>query len=566
MLTLSQNLFWVSASTDHLQHSHSRISQPQTSKYLAVTNLSITYEYLIFLRTLFLFSCLRIRLSSRHLHSIFSIMPSITKVRISSPLEAGPSLLDAKQLPLQLTAALDYVSSRLTRKRLHLSLIVVRKDIQIPQSPSPQPSPKRSESPGHSITTSPAKSLFGGSAFTRTPSKSSLSSMSDSSSSTSSSASTTSLSHTNWPGLPTSPADRTVTPPPSTPAQPTTPTTPNPYGITLMHASTLTAKAEKILRHTIAKAEKKFSIGYLSHYLPPQSHSPCPSQSLQFLISSNYGYPRLSKSSNSNFYSLFQLTLINEHPLTNTFNRSGWLSPTPLTTSNTCPLTNDLIHRSLTQNEVIFSSEGLTLLSLDHVYTFKCHLHTYSRTLTPSDLTAAVDELRRLVLAQNGRRITKGYLMRAYEWLGVSLAALVDVNEGYKVAYGGKERFGGIEVQNEERKSPPPLNTTFAVQEIKKLRLNMNFDACSFSGRENNCESTCSEDAVKTLVSVDVGESAKGKDTTVEELREDRGPHRRGPMTPNGFEDITPVTKGEWCFLMVGEGWKEAKTAPVETC
>ncbi|KAH7348751.1 hypothetical protein BKA65DRAFT_501293 [Rhexocercosporidium sp. MPI-PUGE-AT-0058] len=444
-----------------------------------------------------------------------SFTSTITKARISSPLEAGASLLDAKQLPPQLTAALDYVSSRLTRKRLHLSLIVIRKDVQIPQSAtaSPQASPKRSESPGHSITTSPAKSLFGGSAFTRTPSKSSLSSMSDSGSTTSGSTSTTSSSRsrTNWPILPTSPADRSTSQTPSTPVQPTTPTTPNPYGITLMHASTLTPKAEKILRHTIAKAEKKFSIG------------------------------------------------------------SGWLSPSPLTTTATCPLTSNLIHRSLAQNSILFSSEGLTLLSLDHVYTFKCHLHTYSRSLSPEDLTLAVDELRRLVLAQGGKRITQGYLMRAYEWLGVSLAALVDVNEGYKVAYGGKERFGGIDVQNEERRSPPPLQTNFAaVGGMRKLKLSLSMDFTSASevgsSRESACESSYSEDEAKTLVSVDVGESAKGTDKGVEELREDRGPHRRGPMTPNGFEDITPVTKGEWCFLMVGEGWKEARTVPVETC
>ncbi|KAI9055354.1 hypothetical protein LZ554_000313 [Drepanopeziza brunnea f. sp. 'monogermtubi'] len=452
-------------------------------------------------------------------------MPSIiiTKDRISSPLEAGPSLLEAKQLSPQLTVALDYVSSRLARKRLHLSLIVVRKDTQIPQHiASPQVSPKRADSPGHSTTTPPAKSLFGGSSFTRTPSKSSLSSISDTSSSTSSSSSTASLSRTNWPGLPTSPADRTVSPS-ATPVQPASPATPNPYGITLMHASTLTAKAEKILRHIIAKAEKKFSIG------------------------------------------------------------SGWLSPAPLNNKTACPLTNDLIRRSLTQNEILFSSEGLTLLALDHVYAFKCHLHTYSRTLTPVDLTSAVDELRRLVLAQQGCRITKGYLMRAYAWLGVSLAALVDVNEGYKVAYGGRERMGGIEVANEERKSPPPLNTKFLLQtpsqthhqqqqqQPRKLRLTIGSDLSSRSGlgrRESSCGSSCSsDDEARTLASVAVGESAKGRDFTVAEgLREDRGPHRRGPVTPNGYEDITPVTKGEWCFLMVGEGWREAKTAPVETC
>ncbi|CZR61663.1 uncharacterized protein PAC_11560 [Phialocephala subalpina] len=428
----------------------------------------------------------------------------ITKECISPPIEAGPSLLDTKQLPPQVTDALDYVSGKLARKRLHLSLIVVRKDVQIPSLPSPQ-SPKRAESPPHSITTSPARSLFSPTTFKRSRSKSSISSMSDTTvSSTISVSSSASLSRTNWPSLPASPKDFTATPPPPpTPglSQSSTPISPNPYGITLLHASSLTAKAEKILRHTVAKAEKKFSIG------------------------------------------------------------SGWLSSQSLSESHPCPSTNDLIHRSLTQNEILFSSEGLTLLSLDHVYTFKCQLHTYSRTLSPTDLTSAVDELRRLVLAQHGRRITKGYLMRAYDWLGISLAALVDVNEGYKVAYGGKERFGGIEVQNEERQSPPPLKTNFEMKEIRRMRIKVGFGDRSPS-TSSNCGSESGDEAIQ------VGESAKGKDTlpVEEELREDRGPHRRGPTTPNGFEDITPVTKGEWCFLMVGDGWKDAKTAAVETC
>jgi hypothetical protein len=214
----------------------------------------------------------------------------------------------------------------------------------------------------------------------------------------------------------------------------------------------------------------------------------------------------------------------------------------------------------LSQNSVLFTAEGLTLLALDHVYTFKCHLHTYSRTLKNTDFTAAVDELRRLVLVQHGRRITKGYLMRAYDWLGISLAALVDVNEGYKVAYGGEKRIGGIEVQDEERKSPPPLKTNFKMEEIKMMRLTS--VSHSKSGRSS---------PAKVIREVEVGESAKGLDKELNvggkaQVKEDRGPHRRGPVTPNGFEDITPVTKGEWCFLMVGEGWKTARTVAVETC
>lgn len=176
--------------------------------------------------------------------------------------------------------------------------------------------------------------------------------------------------------------------------------------------------------------------------------------------------------------------------------------------------------------------------------------------------------------------------MRAYDWLGVSLAALVDVNEGYKTAYGGLERCGGIEVQNEERKSPPPLQTNFAMEDIRRMKMSLSFNT-------DKDEDT-----------VEVGESAKGIDISISprsaspagsgkgkavdkffgnsnavagagawhgyadggEFQEDRGPHRRGPVTPNGFEDITPVTKGEWCYLMVGDGWKETKTAAVETC
>ncbi|KAE8446849.1 hypothetical protein EG329_011626 [Mollisiaceae sp. DMI_Dod_QoI] len=223
---------------------------------------------------------------------------------------------------------------------------------------------------------------------------------------------------------------------------------------------------------------------------------------------------------------------------------------------------NHLVHRSLTQNEVLFSSEGLTLLSLDHVYTFKYQLHTYSRTLSLSDLTSAVDELRRLVLAQQGRRITKGYLMRAYDWLGISLAALVDVNEGYKVAYGGKERFGGIEVQNEERRSPPPLMTNFDMTQIGQIRINVGFEDRTLDSSSNSGSGSESE-----VEGFGVEDNAWWKDTRIEgNLKEDRGPHRRGPATPNGFEDLTPVTRGEWSFLMVGDGWMEAKRAAVETC
>lgn len=45
--------------------------------------------------------------------------------------------------------------------------------------------------------------------------------------------------------------------------------------------------------------------------------------------------------------------------------------------------------------------------------------------------------------------------------------------------------------------------------------------------------------------------------------RLDLGPHWRAPETPGGYDDVTPVTRGEWSELM----WARAPVrAAVETC
>jgi hypothetical protein len=252
----------------------------------------------------------------------------------------------------------------------------------------------------------------------------------------------------------------------------------------------------------------------------------------------------------------------------------------------------DLITHSLTQNEALFTQDGLTLLSLDHLYTFKSALHTYSRSLSPQDLTSSVDSLRRLVLSHRGEAVKKNDLIKTYSWLGVSLAALVDVNEGYKTAYGGAKREGGVDMGFAERPAMPAqkmnlppklgLKTNFNMTELRHMRFNIGGSLKSSSSSASDSGDSRSPTSTKvssstTLVGegspidkeVEVGESAKGRDDWgMRRLnaQEDKGPHRRGPITPNGFEDITPVTKGEWCFLMVGEGWKEGRKMAVETC
>ncbi|PNH59201.1 hypothetical protein VD0001_g9935, partial [Verticillium dahliae] len=73
------------------------------------------------------------------------------KSRISSPLEAGPSILDVQHLPPNLTEALEYASHRLTRKGIHTTLIVLRRDYQLPLASADGPSPW---SPTHARTAS----------------------------------------------------------------------------------------------------------------------------------------------------------------------------------------------------------------------------------------------------------------------------------------------------------------------------------------------------------------------------------------------------------------------------
>jgi hypothetical protein len=46
----------------------------------------------------------------------------------------------------------------------------------------------------------------------------------------------------------------------------------------------------------------------------------------------------------------------------------------------------------------------------------------------------------------------------------------------------------------------------------------------------------------------------------------DRSSPDLGPVTPNEYDDISPVTRGEWGFLMVDNSLRVGRTVAVETC
>lgn len=287
--------------------------------------------------------------------------------------------------------------------------------------------------------------------------------------------------------------------------------------------------------------------------------------------------------------------------------RNEWLSPA--VSPAACGLTNDLIHKSIVQNEALFSSEGLTLIALDGLYSLKAALSAYSRTKSSLRLEDAVDELRRLVLGSNGRKVLKTDILRSYDWLSVSHDAIKDLDRMYKRAYGGPEEVGAISgmTSRENRKHAihePAIRTEPEIQDSTEsystdieeddcpigiaitkdvhkplpkapspkaplLKLQTNFDPpkTQFDDGEEDEDLTArpSDDNVPIMLqpwscSIDEVMSAGVLSPN------GRSSMKLGPRTPNGYEDISPTTRGEWGFLMVDDKFQGARTVAVETC
>lgn len=94
-----------------------------------------------------------------------------------------------------------------------------------------------------------------------------------------------------------------------------------------------------------------------------------------------------------------------------------------------------LIRRSLIQHEVIFSGEGMTLLTVDHIYTFKQCLSALSEPKLfaaghKRRTASCVQLLRRINNTYTGVRVSKSYLERAHD-TPLDLSALEKVHEVY---------------------------------------------------------------------------------------------------------------------------------------
>ncbi|KAI0395295.1 hypothetical protein F5Y17DRAFT_202931 [Xylariaceae sp. FL0594] len=582
-------------------------------------------------------------------------MTPLSKQRISPPLEAGRSILDTHNLPPQLTRALEYTSKRLTRKGVHLTLVCVKSEHELPHAPpsagaTPTTSPPQTPDYFGPGLPSPSRLALGLRHLVRRGTGgSSPSSSASSSSSYSSSPLDSASTALSSPMVSPQPREMTLPSPrrwilplSPLPSMPMTPMTPlsfstattgtsscatscrpqasEPFGVRLVYAAPVSLKDERTIRAATAKAERKYRTGM------------------------------------------------------------GALSiSTPLALG----LSPILIRRSVEQNEVLFSSEGLTLLGLDRLYSFKAALAGYARSFakpscpkrppiaspglsdhpvniappTPAimgpdytRLEDAVDSLRRLVLSNGDRPIARADLYRSFDWIGVHPTALADVEQMYKRAYGGPERRGPFEVlpppvdvsEEPERLAeseargrgfikiglpPPPktppvlkLNTNVATkpQLVRPKPRPMPISQVAVGGMDMravtehagtgiNTEPNKSRTAPEEGFVVHLGDLAVSTDgsnrssyseegdghhtahplrdgplrpsmawpngnpmgATIDELLspcDNRQSQRLGPMTPNGYDDISPVTRGEWGYLFNGATWTQGRTAVVETC
>lgn len=433
---------------------------------------------------------------------------SALRLRISSPLEAGTSILDTQHtLPSTLTDALEYTSKRLARKNLHITLVVVRKDYQLPQHSSastppsvpgsatsasfsvpPTPtSPPPSAGPYSSLTSPLRSPMAGLRSLVRKGTHASLASLYSPSTHSASGGGDGQYAVGSATSSPMFPPPRrgsggaigsSAWPP--TPGSISSPMpcfthTPNPY------SPPMTPHTPGSIFSSMSSATDPASLrggagAGAGTTAPAVGSTPTGEFSLRLI----YTTP-LSCKDDKTVRTVLEKASRKFRSASGAAADPSCTLPLAATTAAACGLNADLVRRSIIQNEVLFCSEGLTLLGLDRLYTFKAALACYARaatagaaakTVAQRRIEETVDELRRLVLGGDGscgsgsaggyfgfspgrpRQVSRSDLHRSYDWIRVSPSALSAVEKMYKRAYGGLSQIGAFEpspAEEEER-------------------------------------------------------------------------------------------------------------------
>ncbi|KAI5793037.1 hypothetical protein EDC01DRAFT_615636 [Geopyxis carbonaria] len=106
---------------------------------------------------------------------------------------------------------------------------------------------------------------------------------------------------------------------------------------------------------------------------------------------------------------------------------------------------DDLIHRSLIQNDVLYTTEGLTIVAVDHCYALKASLVAVTNSYygaRSSSLDDPLATLSYMVQFSRGRPLTRGYIRRCYPHLEVEDSLLLRLNSEYEAMFGTRGVVG----------------------------------------------------------------------------------------------------------------------------
>lgn len=218
-----------------------------------------------------------------------------------------------------------------------------------------------------------------------------------------------------------------------------------------------------------------------------------------------------------------------------------------------------LVKQSILQNEVVFSQEGLTLLNMDRIYTFKrrmCILSTrpFSRNDEQS-MTSCVQLLHRIVADFSGRPFSKAFFHRVYEQLDIPDEQLAAVAVAYKRVH--KQDAIILPVQTKVQPTVEP--TVESTQAKIPTKAPANTPAKVQPKAPVKAERTIIKPKADPIpIRVKAERPREVKRSPIQTVRgrrqpppsKMRGQSKRGPKTPLSASDVTPITRNEWNILV----------------
>ncbi|KGO73790.1 hypothetical protein PITC_035060 [Penicillium italicum] len=242
-----------------------------------------------------------------------------------------------------------------------------------------------------------------------------------------------------------------------------------------------------------------------------------------------------------------------------------------------------LVKQSILQNEVIFSQEGLTLLNMDRIYTFKrrmCILSTrpFSRDDEQS-MSSCVRLLHRIVEDFYHRPFSKAFFHRVYEQLDVPDEQLTAVAVAYKNVHNQDAIILPVQTKapapapasalapapapalaSAPAPAPVPakVEATVPAKVTEKVQPKVQAEVQPKSLPKAAERVILKPKGDPIPIRVKAERPREVKRSPIQTVRgrrvpppsKMRGYSKRGPKTPLSASDVTPITRNEWNILV----------------